>query len=352
MMNAKKLGALAVVTAVVIVAAVFIEESRKPVERTALPQQVFFPDLMSRLGDVAGIGIVSKDNRVTLSEKAGRWEIGEMHGYPADPDKVRRLITGMAGLAPVEKKTSNPELYPRLGVEDLSSPDAGSVEVSLSNRGGALLARLIVGDSRPPRGDASAMELYVRRPGEAQSWLARGDLRVARTPDAWLDRRILDIQARRIRQVDITQKDGSRLRIFKEKPQDKAYQLAGLPVNAEVKASHRLDAIAGALADLTLTNVAPAKGESPAGEQSLHAVFDGFDGLQVSMTVTDQEEGGPVAAFAVKATDEADEAVKKEAAELDARLKPWLFAIPAYRLEPLRTAPDDLVEKPQPKAAG
>ena len=78
----------------------------------------------------------------------------------------RRLVIGVARLKRIEPKTSNPDLYSKIGLDDPSSKDANAVQCGFENADGHALAEVIVGNSRfgPPGFRSLAMRLSIDSP--------------------------------------------------------------------------------------------------------------------------------------------------------------------------------------------
>ena len=55
---------------------------------------------------------------VELKRRASSWTVSERDNYPADEAKLRKLLIAIADAKLDEEKTSNPESYATLGVED------------------------------------------------------------------------------------------------------------------------------------------------------------------------------------------------------------------------------------------
>ena len=156
---------------------------------------------------------------LTFMRDGDDWQVAQKGGYPADAGKVRRIVLAMADMTLVEPKTRKPDLYPRLEVED---PGKGkSTLVTLKDKSGAALARLIVGKRRYDRLGAGNDGVYVRRPGDPQSWLARGSIDFSDDMASWLDRHIVDIPDSRVAKVSLTQPDGTSLMLSRAKPDAK-----------------------------------------------------------------------------------------------------------------------------------
>src|SRR5262245_29221780 len=90
-----------------------------------------YPDLKTQLDAVTAVRIFKAGDArtVELVRQGNDWAVSERAGYRAEQTKVRHLLLALADARPVEQKTSNPESYPALGVEDVSKPDAGGVRV-------------------------------------------------------------------------------------------------------------------------------------------------------------------------------------------------------------------------------
>ena len=128
---------------------------------------------------------------------------------PRPAAKSARSYWRVADMTLVEPMTRRPDLYSRLEVED---PGKGkSTLLTLKGKSGTVLARLIVGKRRYDRLGAGNDGVYVRKPGDPQSWLARGSLDFSDTPANWLDRGIVDLPDSRVAKVSLTQPDGSTL---------------------------------------------------------------------------------------------------------------------------------------------
>ena len=108
------------------------------------------------------------------------------------------MLTALTELRLMEPRTSDPTQFSRLGVEDPSAPDSNSNLLRVLDSGKKLIVELIVGHRRVRTQGNVPEEVYVRRPGENQTWLAEGSLQVDADPQLWLDRDIMNIDHSRI----------------------------------------------------------------------------------------------------------------------------------------------------------
>lgn len=327
---------LAAATTVLVAAAIYTLAVGDRTVRPAAHDTVAFPQLAAHLDDLAWMRVTRGAMKVDLSLVAGRWAVVERGNYPAAPELMRRLLLGLAGLTLIEPKTERPELFARL---DLDDPKNGrSALVELQDRTGKTVARLIVGKSRPGRLGDGNDGVYVRKPGEARTWLAAGSLDLPRDVALWLDRRILDIPRSRIASVRLHGGDGADLLLRRDVAGGK-FVVADAPADAKFKGEAALAAPAGSLARLDLADVKPSA-ELPVPESAVTtASFATFDGLTVNIRLFTHDKADWIA-FEASGTG----AVEAEAAALATRLGRWTYAIPADRARLLRTRLADLVE--------
>ena len=308
-------------------------------DRRASPtaaNQRLFPALADKLGEVAAVELRRSDLTVAFKRQGDDWQVVQKGGYPADAGKVRQIVLALADMTLVEPKTRRPDLYPRLEVEDLGKGKSSLVTVN--DKSGNALARLIVGKRRYDRLGAGNDGVYVRQPGDPQSWLARGSIDLSGDLAGWLDRHILNIPPERIAKVTLTQPDGTTLGLSRAKP-DATFAAAGAPANAKFKSDTATGEPAMALETLDFDDVAP-KAAMPVPEKGVTtASFTTFEGLTLDLRLFDHDKTNWVA---VAATGSGKAAA--EAKTIDGRVSGWRYAIPSYKAQTLRTKLADLIE--------
>ncbi|HEX7007950.1 MAG TPA: DUF4340 domain-containing protein [Alphaproteobacteria bacterium] len=389
-MRLKSFVILAAVTAVVTVAAVVVHTGTPTTTEVAAGEKLF-PDLGSELGNVTRIEVAQHGESFAIVREADDWVLRERAGYRVDPNVVKRVLSALVEMETVEAKTDKPEAYPRIQVEDVTAKAAKSIQIVLKDAAGKDVARLLVGKSRPSRTASDTDRLYVRRPGEAQSWLVKSSLSLEKDPIRWLDRKVVDIARDRVVRVATSQPDGSRLVLAKDKPgEDGKFEIQGkVPDGMKPKSAGDLAAPAGALASLDLDDVKRVAdvdfAKKPVGE----AQYTTIDGLVVSVrmsevdgtvwsivsaSVDESVRPAPAKSEAETKSDGAEKAdakpeedkaaadkkpadepakpaikpldeVRKEAEAINARVKGWAYKLPSYALDQLRTKMADMVEK-------
>jgi hypothetical protein len=278
----KRIVILAAAVAVAVGLVVLLASQRAPEAEGSLLAGPVLPGLAERLNEVDSIRIVQAGNQpvLTLARTAEGWTVGERDGYPANAGKVRTALLNLAESKVVEAKTANPERYAQLGVEDVDAADATGVRIELAGEGMEPTA-LIVGNYAGQQGEGT----YVRRPGEAQSLMAAGNLVPERQVGDWLRREIVDFPSSRIQQVELVEGDGPPLRIFKESADDANFQVADLPRGRALQSEVVANGLASTLSGLTLDDVAraAADAEAPADATRHRAIYTLFDGLVVTL---------------------------------------------------------------------
>jgi hypothetical protein len=322
-------------TIVLVATAAYAVMSGPRAVSTAAPSQRVFPDLASRLGDLAWMRLSRGQTKTDFTSVGGRWVLVEKGNYPAAPAKVRQLLLGLAELTLVEPKTAKTELFGRL---DLDDPSIGkSTLITLRDRTGTTVAELIVGKVRRDRLGGGADGVYIRKPNENRTWLARGSFDLPDGVAGWLDRRILDIPPARIASVTLAGGDGPPLVLKREAPAGK-FAVADPPDGATFKPD-ALAEPAGALAGFDLDDVKPAAELARPDSGVATAEFATLDGLTAKLRIVTQD-GVDWVTVEVSGSG----AAEADGKAINDKVARWAYAIPAHRAKLLRTRLADLTE--------
>lgn len=352
-MTPRLIAGLASVTVLAIIAAAAGVASRYGAAAPAPPREPLFVDLAERLNQTAEVSVTTRTGKIVMKAAPGGWVVANRGNFPARSDKLVKAAVQLSQLRVAEAKTRLAERYDRLEVEDIDAKDSKSKLFRLADAQGAILAEIIVGrqvDSFRPGRES----VYVRRPDQAQAWLAAGGLEVGSEIRDWVNRDVLDIQLNRVSRVTTVAPDGAALVVARpQSPQDK-FAVDNLPESAKLKetAAAGMEDAARALAFLELVDVRPAAELDFANDKASKAEIRTFDGLIVQVRVIDHEGGAwarfeasanPALASAGAAGGTAD--AKKEADTINARVGPWAYKIPDYKSTALRTRLSDLLEE-------
>jgi hypothetical protein len=356
-MNSKILIVLAGLTAVAGVAAIGVSMRGPETDQVSTGGEKLFPTLADKVNDVRSLTVARKDGAVTLTRTDQDWTLADKANYPADFGKVRKLLVELAELRTLEAKTRTPGLYASLELEDLATADAKSTQITLKDASGTAVADLLVGKQRYGRSGAAGDGVYVRKVGDAQAWQARGRITPERDALAWLDRAIADVSRERVRQVTVTQPDGTRLIVRREKPDDKDFAIVDKPADRKVKSEYEVNGVGGVMEKLELDDVRPAKEiEFADGTPAVELVT--FDGLTIRVHLVTKDDQAWVrlnASFeapaeAIKpegatAKLKTAEDAQKEVNQLNTRTANWAYRMPTYKAETMRRKLNDLLEE-------
>ena len=278
MRGARTVLILAVATLVAVGAVLFVERDSRAPDPVG---DIVFPTLLEQVNSVARIRVTGNEGTFSLVRDGDPWVVEEKERYAAEPDRVHKLLLGAAGMKQVEPKTSNPELYPKLWLEDPSGEDAKSVRFVLENASGTALASWVLGDRRPSKADASRNELYIRVADDPLAWLVEGSVPGGGKIIDWLDRQVARIDRERLRDVEVVHADGAIVAVNKSAPADDDFVLRAIPAGREADSQYRINDIGRFLEDLRFEDVAPSSSLDFAGSVDKRVQATTFDGLRV-----------------------------------------------------------------------
>jgi hypothetical protein len=319
---------------IVVVAFAIWLSSRRHLERATSSGDLVLPGLESALNSVTEARLTKADQtHTTLKKGANDWVVAE-RDYPADSGKVRKFLLDLGALNVVEEKTHNPDNFPQLGVEDLTSPKATGTRVAVVSP--AKVYEIIIGKS------SSAKSGYVRLPTTQQALLAAPSLSVDADPKRWLDHTLLDIPQDRIKEIEVKPSEGPAFTASREKKEQTDFSVSNIPKGRELTSPVAADTIAGALAGLTLDDVRKAGG---AGDAKIsHAIFRTFDGLELDIAGRKDGSHDLISVTARSTAKETAEAAQK----LTAQLQGWEYEIPAYKYDTIFTPLENLLKPVEP----
>lgn len=383
-MTAKTLSALVILTAVLIIATLVINRSDE--QGPTQQGQKVFPALMGQVNELTEIVVATPKKSVVVQRAADAWTVKDKYGYRADLGKVRQTILGLAELTLVEAKTQNPELYEKLGLRDIDKEGSRGTKISLKTADDKVVAELIIGNRRPAKGNPGKDEVFIRRQGESQTWMALGSPLVESIPEEWLDKTILDLEPKRINRVQILHPNRSTLTLVKRQPEDADYSIVGLPAQAKIKSQFMVNNIVSSLANLSLEDVKPQTEETVDEKRAVKAIVETRDGLQATVLLEKRadkilaavssrfdsnliqtvQESSPEAKAKPeekkgddtqpaesktqekgtdKSEDKSPEEVRAEVDLLNKKTTGWVYIIPQFRADYVIKTMDDLIEK-------
>ena len=280
-MTRKTLHALVAIVAGLLLLLFIMQSTDR--DEIVVSQSTLLPALAA-VADNATLVEVEKaaDGGVVLERKDDTWVVRGRDDYPADFGKLKELIVALAYATIEEEKTSNPQHYGNLSVDD---PQDGGKGTRVTVSGPDFSYAVILGDAfrRESR--------YARVVGEPTSYLVDRNPDIPQTAGDWLLPEIVDIPSMRVRQVVIAHADGETLTISKTDEEQTDFDLVGIPEGRELSYATVGNGIAGALAGLELEDVRTPEDATPATT----TVFETWDGFRVTAEVVDDGDAAWVA---------------------------------------------------------
>ena len=356
-MQARQLLILAVLAVAAIAAALFLNADRSPSESNG---GRLLPELEKQLNSISELRVIGADGNaaVTLNRTENNWVVVEKDGYPADRAKLRNTLLELAKATVIEQKTSKPDFYARLGVENPGSPDAANKALEIVT--GSDTVRVIVGKIA-----FDGYGTYVRLDGDPQGLLVSAELEPSTVPLDWISGELVDIAAADVAAVSIKQADGEQLRIEKSDRSDTNFTVRDVPEGRALSSEFAADSIAAALGGLGFDDVR-ARIVTASGSVTT-ARYEMFDGRVIEIELTEDEDRtwaafdfgfdpalaarfSTAATSADESTANSEESVaapendpEQEIVDLNARLGGWSFAVPDYKITQFSKRMDDLL---------
>lgn len=295
----------------------------------ASAERLLFPDLAAPLEKAVRIEVTHQGKTFAIVRKGDTWTLPSAGFYPVAAGKVHALLAGLVGLRLVAKRTSDPKQFHALGLDDPEQKGSDANLLRVLDASGHPIVSLIVGHERfSPQGNA-AETLYVRRPGNDQTWLAEGALSVDAEADQWLDHGIANIAHTEITRIEVTR--GTTNLVFA--PEAGKLELR-TPSQHPALDQNKLDDVWRGLEELAFSSV--AAGSALPGNELGHTVFTLKDGTTLTATFAENEKK-LWARFTVAGT-------SKEADALRTKLGQWNFHLDNWRESALLPQLSDLVQ--------
>ena len=337
-MNVKQTGVLAVLALAAMGGTAISMRSGAQGFATDRRGEAVFPNMVSRLNDVASI-TVRDHERTFIIEKRADGFVEKDSNYPVKGDLFRDLAVGVAMLAYEETNTATPARYRDLGLaEPGAAPDTVGRQVTLRDGRGAVMANVIVGNRDATVGGARG-GLYLRLPDQPQTWVARGDLRVPAPHAAWFEINLTNIGREALADLKISgggledivasaEKKGDDLKLLNT-PEDKAADSSKI-----MRLSFMVDPI-------SFQDVRKQEGTPAADGRRM--VVTARNGVRISYATIGKLADGWVR-FTVEAT--SDEG-REEAANLKSKMEGYDFKLATNEIEMLGWELKDVTTEPK-----
>ena len=325
---------------------------------------LMFPDFKANLNDSATIKVVGEDGAFTLKrESSGQWVFVEKGNYPVNGAKVNEMLVGLTQLTLLDKKTSKPKRYVKLGLAEPGAQDSKAQRFTVLSQADKVLLDVILGSRKAARGEPNMSEIYVRKPTDAQTWNALASLPIAQDSVDWLGEELVKIDDKRIRSIVVLHEDGQIVTVVRAPSYGQGYKLHNVPEGREVDNEFVVRNIATTLSNLELDDVVVSVGAAPAGDKPLSFALTTYDGLEITINTVKSKDDRmslvqakrvprtEIPAEATSSERKEDKVVVLPEADVDGQVaafnKRWggyIFALADWRLAPAYKRMEELLK--------
>lgn len=327
-MTPKSFIALALVTVIMVGAAVGAVVTQPAPTSIPKDRELVFPKIGPALNEIAALEVNTAGRDFTVQFKDGNWVLASVGDYPVVFDKVKTVLVQLSELKFLEAKTANEDRYARLHVQPVSAEDAKSKEVTVRDRSGDVLAKGLIGKKVDTLFGTDRGGTYLRLDGEQRSWLAEGTVDLGEGPADWVSKKIVDVKGERMKRLVVRAPDGGTVVVQREDAKQEDFKLSDIPEGKKQRGQWETNQMPKALEGLELKNLFTAA-EIEFKDGAYVAEFETFDGLVIRTEAAKvgKKYWARFSASAENAKGENAEEVKKRAEEINARVKGYVYEI-------------------------
>ena len=319
--------------AVVSVGAALVLTPDAPRQQAASPGTLAFEGLAAKLREATRIEVRKPDATLVLLRQGEAWVLPDRGNYPVRAEKVRELLVGLTELRLVEARTADRAQLDRLGVDDPTRAGSTAVLLRVLGPHDLPIAELVIGRRRIRTQGNVPETVYVRRPSEAQAWLAEGRLPVDADPQLWVDRDIANFGQDRIRRI-VVKRVGEPQLVLGRGEGSEAKLRVQVPADPPSFDEVALDEVARCFEYLTFLDV---KAEAEVHGTALgEARFELADGMAVTVWPSREAE-----TLWIKLRAEGS----PDGAERNARWTGWAYQVGVWKEKAFTPRLEDLLER-------
>ncbi|NKB49856.1 MAG: DUF4340 domain-containing protein [Alphaproteobacteria bacterium] len=342
-----------IVTVITVVLATFVVLDRPTAKFDPVEREPVFADLRANPDAAAKVEVRSRFGSFSMVRADGAWSTPDRFNYQVDSNDVRRLIVSISDMRYIERKTSLPERFARLEVDDVDGINAESAYVRISDDSDKVLAEAIVGRASARFIDGSVSGTYIREPDTTNVWLVSGIANVQTRLVPWLERSIVSVPANTVARVELSSGEGTVV-LSRETPDSEDFVLADAPEGRTVD-KRNVTSISRALANVDLEDIQPV-GDLPLPGDAQTAKVTTFDGVTVAVRLANIDKKNWAtftASYTGDPTDQSDEAKAARATvdEINQRVSEWVYWLPSAAFENLTRKLDDVLEPKKEEAS-
>jgi Domain of unknown function (DUF4340) len=302
----------------------------------------FLPGFAAGVKNATRIHIVSHDNAfdVTYSQDKG-WVLPARGNYPANFEQVRHTLIDLATMETVEPKTARADWFTYIGL--VTPPKGNGTAITVSDKSDHVLAAIIVGNTTDLANAQGATGVFVRHPGDNQSYLARAVYPFHPNLPDWLSTGVMLIESARLNTVTVTPLSGAGFTVKRDHPSDQQYKLDGPAPPKGMQANPAMvNLVPGLITDFAFVDVQPAAQVD--FTKPVRLLAHTFDGQNIHFDAVAVKD-----ATWIRISAEADKGTptmqRQEADMINARAAQWAYKLSPEKGRLLTMTRDNLLTK-------
>tara|TARA_Y100000815_G_scaffold115823_1_gene104564 strand:- start:212 stop:1270 length:1059 start_codon:yes stop_codon:yes gene_type:complete len=346
-MNSKSFLIFLIFTTVVVIAAGISIASRYNATTSGFLEERVFEGFSKKFSNVDEIIVQDKDKTIKVKRSGKNWLMVGRSDYRASSEAVRNILVGVAELRLKEPKTERENLYSRLAVRDVSEPGAKSTLLTINDKNGEVLATLIVGRETSEVAGASDVGRYIRKPGQARSWLAEGRLALPNNVKKWVSPQFLNIANKRVKAVSVLHPDGQVMNVLRMNQAGKKFRVENLPPDREIEYQSDVDNMADGIDKLELEDVRQAGKIKYPNDRTIKTTYRMYDGLILGAEIFEDEANKFWGRFKATADLGASKEIRKETSLINSTVSKWVYELPAHKFRYMSRKLEDVLKQPE-----
>jgi hypothetical protein len=250
------------------------------------------------LNDIAAIAIFGPKGSVKLVRGPAVWQVENKYNYPADFSKIIELTKNIKHIKVGRSFQATDDSLTRQKLfdpKDEKAPiDQKGVRITLADDKNKPLADLIIGNTRQTSSGGSGQ--YLRKANEKTIYLAKDNFPLLeQKPEAWLEKKIINLDAKEIKAVNCFADDSDQLRYHLERPErTKAPKLISAPQKGTVD-SNKIEQVFEALSPLNIDDIngPPRKADDPLPKTPARLEYQLYNGKIITIYPASQSVDNP-----------------------------------------------------------
>ncbi len=291
---------------------------------------LFLPNLLKNHAQISQIILENDKHTVTIARGTDSWQIVEHGNFPVLREKVEELIFALADLEIIEPKTTNPEYYKQLGVEDISKADADTTQITILDDQQNTLAKVLIGIHEGlTTGEEYQEFICVRKVDDPQTWLVQGTLPFSLDFGDWVEQPLLGIiDTDQIKALSVLQPKADKVVISRANSQQEDFTLSTLkPKKGRTLDLDAVNTLPFTVAELEFIDVIPANTTTIDWQSAVQAKLESFTGVTIALNIIKQHDK-VLAKVSAIAAQGAPEDIQTKVKDFNNAKQAWLYELP------------------------